>query len=141
MTGKERLHAVLRLRKIREQKARAAMLREQLARAQASRDVRERRDALSAIRQPVDDIRPSTLRSLQLRGLAANELLDQAVDQERDIITRLEESRRHWHRTVAERDATEELLARRSQAAAYLARVAADRALDHLVAARGKTTR
>ena len=136
MNWGDRLEAVVRLRVIREQRARATVLKERLEQEEAVRKVHERRAALAAVRMPGEEIRPATLRSMQLRGLAAGELLDSAAEEQRISTERLEDARRQWHRVVAERDATDELLKRRSEASAHLARMASERSLDRLVAAR-----
>ena len=132
MNWGDRLEAVMRLRVIREQRARAAVLKERLQQDEAVRRVHERRAALAAVRMPGEEIRPATLRSMQLRGLAAGELLESAAEEQRIATERLEDARRQWHRVVADRDATDELLKRRSDAAAHLARMASELSLIHI---------
>lgn len=136
MKRDSRLDAVLRLRVVKEQRARAAMLKERLEQDEAIRRVHERRASLAALRMPSEEVRPAVLRSMQLRGIAATELLANAAEEQRIATERLEEARKHWQRLIAERDATDELMQKRATAAAHLARMAAERSLDRLVSAR-----
>jgi hypothetical protein len=129
-----RFRSVLRVRELAERRALGEA-------AAAQRDVRSaaearaaRVEALAAAVQPAGRaLTPLELRTLQLRGLAAHDLVVDAVSEVELAEERHAELVRAWSLASVQRRSVERLAERRRIEAAVAARQAADKALDEIV--------
>ena len=125
---------LVRLRKIDERQRRAAVA----AARQAHEEARERlEDYKERHRNSLrldEMLTPAELRSLQLRGLQSHEDLVVAADAYARARVTLDDRIDGWRKSAEDLDAAERLDQRRKDEAARLARVAADRSLDELLA-------
>lgn len=134
MTRGNPFDVLVRLRKIDERQRRAALA----AARQAHEDARERLEEYKERHRQsleLDEmLSPVELRSLQLRGLQTHEDLVAAADTYARARITLDDRIDGWRRSAEDLDAAERLDQRRKDESARLARVAADRTLDELLA-------
>lgn len=135
MTRRHRLSAVLRLREVRERRARGALGAAERELAERARE-RERRAAELPPPPPQELLTPVQLRVLALQGVRAHELLEQAGEALQAAAEQREEVHRRWSETSRERKSAERLQERREAEAAVAARKAAERTLDDLAVMR-----
>jgi flagellar export protein FliJ len=134
MTRGNPFDVLVRLRKIDERQRRAALA----AARQAHEDARERLEEYKERHRQsleLDEmLSPVELRSLQLRGLQTHEDLVAAADTFARARITLDDRIDGWRRSAEDLDAAERLDQRRKDESARLARIAADRTLDELLA-------
>ncbi len=120
------------LRSIEERRRRADVSNAQNVYQEAMARLEELKEKYRSERPAEESLTAAQLRSLQLRGLASNELLETAaagVDQSRQ---RLDDGVDSWRKAAADLDAAERLELREKHEAARNARIAAERSLNDL---------
>jgi flagellar biosynthesis chaperone FliJ len=137
VTRRDRFDVVARLRRIREDQARAEVGR-------ADADVRAAEDAVARARDgrrvpvlPPEPLPAAMLRALHLTGIRSRELLDLATEEHERTVARRRESVSDLQRAAVARRSVERLAQRRTAEAISARAAAAERALDDLVLLRG----
>lgn len=133
MSARDRLDSILRLRKLREEQARADVTAASRDEARAAELVRSRRAATSETPAPRAPLPPEVMLSMHLRGLRSHELVELAEQEHARTVERRREVQRRLQQVSVERRSLEKLVERRSAEALAARRAAADRALDELV--------
>ena len=134
MSDDDRLDAVRRVRKIREDQARAkkAEADREVDQADDARTERERElDAVSDL--PSHAMPPALLLALKLQGLASSELLQLAEEEYERALDRSRDAQKRLQEAAVARRSIERLAQRREAEAVALRRAASERALDALV--------
>lgn len=128
----DRLRTVLRLRKLKEQQALAEVAVSQNQLEQARRNLEERR-AAQVVDPVVEERAAVRIRAMQLAGLRAVELTDQARDEVNNSVRQLEDALEGWRTASAKTKSVERLDDRRRLEAAVVAMKSSQRSLDELV--------
>lgn len=133
MKRRNPIGVLVRLRGIREERARRALGRASQEEVRAEGVLASRQAEYRDRPAPPAELSPVELRALQLQGMRSYELLTEASAEYQRALEQVEEARRAWRRSRDELEAAERLERRRREEAARRARVAAQRALDQLV--------
>jgi hypothetical protein len=137
---KDRIKTVLRVRELAERRALAKVAAsEQQVRA-AEAVVAERKQAYYARQQLGQPVGPVQLRALALQGIAAHDLVRDAISDRDLTIERRAELVRAWSLTSIQRKSVERLSEKRDLERVAIARSAADRALDEAVLLRRRAS-
>ena len=134
MTRGNPFDVLVRLRKIDERQRRAALAAARQAHEEARERLEEYKERHRQSLELDEMLSPVELRSLQLRGLQTHEDLVAAADTYARAQITLDDRIDGWRRSAEDLDAAERLDQRRKDESARLARVAADRSLDELLA-------
>lgn len=136
MKRRSRLEAVQRVRKIREDQARAEAARARLERERAAAEVDQRQTELEEVaRLPLAarSLPPLLLTALYLQGLASNDLLELATDEHERTVDRQRQATKRVKDAAIKRRSIERLANRREAEAIAASRAAAERAMDELM--------
>lgn len=128
----DRLRSVLRIRKLKESQALAEVATVQQRIEEARTRVQERK-AAEHIDPVVEEQKALRLRAMQISGLRAIELTDEARAEVHRSVVELEEALRSWSAASARTKSVERLDERRKVEAAVAAMRSSQRSLDELV--------
>lgn len=133
MKRKDRIKAFTRLRSYREKQARGELGETQRAAQEAHEKLAADRDRHDSQPPLPPRLTPLQLRTLQLQGIKSLELLGAAAAVFEAARLESEAARIRWRRSKDDLRSAEKLEHRRTEEAAYEARVASQAAMDQLV--------
>ncbi len=133
MIKRNPFNVLVRLRGIEEKQARASLANTRQAHERARKKLDELKERHDQEVNPGEIIGAVNLRSLQLRGMGSQEMLDAAVVSFRQSERKLHAKSDAWRRSAADLDAAERLDEKKKQELAREAAKSAEKSLDDLM--------